>query len=146
MHPAPFTPPCYACTTSKRTGFSLPSLGSCAAQQSATRLEQWTPHLKTVVCACCVGTTLSPPPTHSYQSDQTTLSSVISCIHSVHRRREEEESRTALCVFAYSFPTGRQLASAYRGGGGGGALQQQVRAFTNYGGWTIPSKATGLSV
>lgn len=114
-------------------GFPLPSLGSCAAQQSATRLEQWTPHLKTVVCACSVGTTLSPP-THSYQSRPNYPISVISCIHSVHRRREEEESGTALCTFACSFPTGRQLASAYRGGGGGGALQQQVRAFTNYGG------------
>lgn len=71
-------------------GFPLPSLGSCAAQQSATRLEQWTPHLKTVVCACSVGTTLSPL-THSYQQTQLTLSlsSVVFIVYTGEKRRRK---------------------------------------------------------
>ena len=83
-------------------GFPLPSLGSCAAQQSATRLEQWTPHLKTVVCACSVGTTLSPP-THSYQPDPTTLSlsSVVFIVYTGEKRRRKVEQHYALLLVLF---------------------------------------------
>lgn len=75
--------------------------------------------------------------THPFLIDQTKLpylchTSVVFPVYTGGQTRRRGKWNSVM-LFHLSFLTGRQLASAYRGGGGGGALQQQVRAFTNYG-------------